>query len=129
VSTSRTWGRKYSLVTVKVPPSGAASFFLLVVCGPNKTSSPCLHRSGLRPSSNLHIRRKPRCQGNPAIEKSQNGIGAQRLPPTTATVPRTKVTPASASRKRARTLKTHTHMQQVARCAHVHMSGGVDESG
>ena len=30
---------------------------------------------------------------------------------------------------RASTLKSHTHMQQVARCAHVHIGGGADGPG
>jgi hypothetical protein len=68
-------------------------------------------------------------QANPTIDKSANSIGIPRLPLTTATIGSPTVTLAPASRRRASTLTTHTHMQQVAGCIHVHIRGGADKCG
>ena len=111
MSIARTWSTKRSLASVEILPSMAASLFLLAVRGPRENSKPYLDRPGFRQRSILSIRLAPRCHANPTIENPQNRIGALRLPPTTATTQRTKATSAFASRLRADTPKSHTHMQ------------------
>ena len=77
----------------------------------------------------LRIRHTPRCHGNPTFEQPPNRVGILRLLPPTAAIPRTDGALPSRSRSRADTPKTHTHMQQVARCAHVYITGGSDGFG
>jgi hypothetical protein len=126
---SWSWSSIQPPTSVEISPSTLSAFTQLGDRGTDKASGPTLDWPEPRHRAILCNTYARRCQVDPAIVVPQSGISSPRLPPTTALIRRSTVRRTFASRMREDIPKTHTHMQQVARCAHVHIGAGSDGLG